>query len=90
MIDANGTIFTMFNNLTVYVFGNDVLTYIVLTVFLTLFAILIQIPLPFAIALNIPLIIILSAFGLVPTYMALIWSMIYLIIAAVAFVRQYT
>jgi len=87
-INNTGALYGIIQNLSIYVFGNEIVTTIVMTLFFVLFAVMIQIPLPFAIALQIPLIIILTAWGYLPVVVGVVLTSVYLIIAAGSFLAR--
>jgi hypothetical protein len=84
-ISTSGLIYNILENLTAYVFGNTIITSIVIIMAFMLFALLIQIPLPFAIALNIPLIIILTAINYIPMFVGGILISLFLLLCVWAF-----
>ena len=50
---------------------------------------LIQIPLPYAIALNIPFAIIMAAYGLIPIFIAILLVVVYLVLAVFSMLAQF-
>ena len=80
-VNETGLFYPIIQALTQYVIGNEIITCLGILVFLTIFAILVQIPLPFAIALNIPYSIVMTAWGFMPVLFAAILIMLFLIAA---------
>lgn len=85
MLDLSGIMFQVLDNLSLYVFGNMALTTISMVIFLTLISLLIQIPFPYAIAIQLPLIVILTAYNFMPLLVGGIFAGVYLVFAVVSF-----
>jgi hypothetical protein len=85
MIEETGIIYQIIYNLSAYVWGNEILTCLSIVFFFTILAMLVQIPIPFAFAVNIPLIVIFTAYSLIPFFVGGLWASIYLVIAVASF-----
>lgn len=89
-INETGIVINAVNSLSAYVFGNDVLTILSICIFLIVLAMLIKIPFPFAIALNIPLIVVFTAWGYIPILLGVIFTSIFIVIATFSFIVKFT
>ncbi len=87
MIDFTAIVFQVIHNLNTYVFGNMTITCISIVLFFTLVSLLIQIPLPYSIAMQIPLIVVLTAYGFISILTGGLFSAIYLILALWSFIN---
>ena len=85
MINETGIIYQILEGLNYYVWGNMTLTALTIVIFFTLIALLSQVPLPFALALNIPLIIIMTASGFLPVVVGGLFTITFLILSVFAF-----
>lgn len=56
-------VYMVIHNLTQYVWGNDAITSATIIIFFLLIGFFIQIPIPYVLALTIPLCIVLTAYG---------------------------
>lgn len=86
-LDLTGIIFQVLNSLTWYVFGNMALTCIATIIFFTFIAILIQIPYPYAFALMIPFIAVLTAYSFINPLVGGVFTGTYLLIALFGFLN---
>lgn len=84
-VDTSGIVHLILVGLTEHVFGNINITSTVLMLFFVVFALLIQIPAPFALAIPIPFAIILTAYGYLNVAMGGILSVIFLVLAIGSF-----
>jgi hypothetical protein len=85
-LSESGIINTIITNLTTYVFGNTLITSTSILIFFIIFALLIQIPFPFAIGLCIPLIIVLTAYSFLPVVVGGLLVALFLVISILAFI----
>ena len=84
-VDLTGVVHNVLSSLTENVFGNMILTCVILMVVVVIFALLIRIPLPFAFAINIPMSLVLTAYGYLPAVVGGLLAVGFLIFAVVSF-----
>jgi len=87
-INETGIVYIIISNLSAYVWGNEIITSITIVVFFTIISILLQIPLPFALALQIPFIIVLTAWGFLPIVVGGIMTVAFLVLAIGSFLMK--
>ncbi len=80
-VDLGGIVHLVLMGLSEHVFGNIILTSVVILLFFVVFALLIQIPVPFALAVPIPFSVVLTAYGYVPVVFGAILTITFLVFA---------
>ena len=88
-VNFSGVAFNVISGLSMYVFGNMQVTTISIILFFTLLAILIQIPFPYAIAMQIPLIAIFTAFNFMSILTGGLFAGVYMVIAVGTFLSGF-
>lgn len=89
-INETGIVYVIINSLSAYVWGNEIISSITVIMFFTILSILLQIPIPFALALQIPFVIVLTAWGFLPVFVGGIITVIFLVLAVLSFLAQMT
>jgi hypothetical protein len=84
-IDPSGLVNSVILGLTAYVFGNILLTTSAIIVFFVVFSLLVKIPLPFALAVPLPLILAFVAFGYMSVAIGVLFAVGFIILSASAF-----
>jgi hypothetical protein len=88
MLDISGIINEVLMGLSLYVFGHMEITCIAIILALTIICLLIQIPLPVALALMLPFITILTAWGYMSIMTGGLFASGYLVIAILSFYKN--
>jgi len=88
LMNASSIFATTFNNYTTYVFGSHIFTSVMFLLVLLIIALVIRIPFPVAIALLIPLTLVLLAIGYLPLLAGGIVVISLMIIAGFSFSKN--
>jgi len=84
-VDLNGIVHLVLMGLTDNVFGHIAITSTVIMLFFVVFALLIQIPAPFALAIPIPFAVVLTAYGYLTVAVGGVLSAVFLVLAIASF-----
>ncbi len=84
-VNLEGIVHLVIMGLTDHVFGHVAVTTTILMMFFVVMALLINIPVPFALAIPIPFIIVLTAYSYLTIIVGGVLSGIFLILAVVSF-----
>ena len=85
VLNETDIVYMIIHNLSTYVWGNDIITSAVILTFFILIGLFIQIPIPFILALCIPMCIVLVAYGFLPYFVGGLIVMTFLILALWSF-----
>lgn len=84
-VDLSGMVHLVLIGLTEHVFGHMAITTSIIMLFFVVFSLLINIPVPFALAIPIPFVVILTAYGYLTILIGGILSAVFLVLAIVSF-----
>lgn len=84
-VDLSGMVHLVLIGLTEHVFGHMAITTSIIMLFVVVFSLLINIPVPFALAIPIPFVVILTAYGYLTILIGGILSAVFLVLAIVSF-----
>jgi len=84
-VDLTGMVHLVLLGLTEHVFGHIAITSVVIMLFFVVFALLINIPVPFALAIPIPFAVVLTAYGYLTVAVGGILSAVFLVLAVMSF-----
>ena len=84
-VSLEGIVHLVLMGLTDHVFGHVAITTTVLMMFFVVMALLINIPVPFALAIPLPFVIVLTAYGYLTIVVGGVLSAIFLVLAVISF-----
>lgn len=85
VVNMDGTVHLIIVGLSTHVFGSILLTSIVLLLFFVMMALLIRIPVPFALAIPIPFAVVLTAYGYLDVIAGSILTTVFFVLVVISF-----